>query len=369
MNLEAVHTLAPSGAEELSFVLHEAMRGGQGVLAVGGGTEAHIGNPPRRCDLVVETSRMAGPVGDYSPADLVLTVGAGTELAAIQEFLAGFGQRLPLEAPPGATAGGVVAAATAGKRRSTCGTPRDWLVGFQAVAGTAKVLRAGGKVVKNVTGYDLCKLFCGSRGSLGVLTEVSFKVAPLPEEIAVARMPRTNLSEVEEVRQAALAAGAAWCDLHGAGDLVVEVGCEGYREDVASQIARFAGERESHPGTEWQAEPPAPAFAEPLVVRIGALPDRLVSLLGTLPFERVHAHLGAGIARVVPLAGEGGPDASIAAWRAAVSAVGGWLVVERGPAGEDVFGPPRPEWELARRMKGVFDPDGILAPGRGPGRI
>ncbi len=356
--------LQPGRLEELQELVSRARETGRSLLPVGGGTDLHVGNRPRRLDDAVSTARLAGVIGAYSPADLVLTVGAGTPLADVQEFLAGFDQRLPLEAPPGATAGGVVAAATAGKRRLSAGTPRDWLVGIQAVLGTGSTIRGGGKVVKNVTGYDLPKLFCGSRGSLGILCELSFKVAPLPETVAEGRLACESFEAAERIRRAAVDAGAAWIDLVIDGEMALEVGFEGYAEDVAAQVARVPAEWRHYPGSGWLGEKGAPTFGDAFVMRLGVLPDRLVPLLRDRRILRAHAHLGSGLARIaVSDAGE------LPAWRQAVAHAGGWVVVERGPADQDVFGEARPEWEIGRRLKQVFDPDGIMAPGRGPGRM
>ena len=154
---------------------------------VGGGSKRQIGKPVAAD--VLDLSALEGIV-DYEPAELVLSARAGTPLATIERALAQHGQRLAFEPPDfGAllgtsrpqTIGGVLAANLAGSRRVTAGAARDHFLGFQAVSGSGELFKAGGKVVKNVTGYDLPKLLAGSWGTLAVLTEVTLRVAPAPE--------------------------------------------------------------------------------------------------------------------------------------------------------------------------------------------
>ena len=299
-------------------------------------------------------------------------------MSELHAFLAGHGQRVPLEAPPDATLGGVVAANIAGKRRFSRGTARDWLVGLQAVPGTGKAIRAGGRVVKNVTGYDFCKLYVGSRGSLGVLTELSFKVEPLPETV-VSGVVRCRFEDAEAVRRAAVDAHAAWIELRACdGAVEVEIGFEGYPTDVEAQTGRVSAalRRECVEPPHWSTSCmgqvlPDPDSPGPIALRVGVLPDRLASLLAAGPPARIQAHLGTGIALVSFGAVEGATDPAIATWRRLAAGAGGWVVMERGPKadGADVFGPMRPEWALGHQIKRALDPDAVWCPGRGPGLV
>ncbi|HEV2440059.1 MAG TPA: FAD-binding oxidoreductase [bacterium] len=171
----------PADAEQVAALLTAAADTGAGVIPRGAGAHQHLGMPPARADLIVETTRLDG-ITDYTPADYVVAVRAGTRFRALQEALAANGQWLPLD-PPGAadaTIGGLVAANRNGPRRLLWGSIRDLVIGIRVALPTGEVIKAGGKVVKNVAGYDLAKLFIGSFGSCGIITDVTFKILPLP---------------------------------------------------------------------------------------------------------------------------------------------------------------------------------------------
>ena len=172
----------PQNIKDVCEIVAGALCGGSKLEIIGGGTRADFGAPERQADHICLQS-LSGIV-DYDPAELVLTARAGTSLAEVQEVIAASGQALAFEpwGKPGATLGGSLAAGVAGPRRLSAGAARDHLLGFEAVSGRAEVFRAGAKVVKNVTGYDLPKLVCGSWGRLLVLTEVTLKVLPRPHE-------------------------------------------------------------------------------------------------------------------------------------------------------------------------------------------
>ncbi|HKS98398.1 MAG TPA: FAD-binding oxidoreductase [Rugosimonospora sp.] len=171
---------APRDAASLGEVL--ARCAGAGLVAVprGDGTKLDWGHPPSTVDVVVDTGRLAG-VREHSAADLVATIGAGTPVRAVQAVLARSGQRLALDPPSTeGTIGGMLATGEAGPLRHTYGAPRDLLLGVEFARADGVVAHAGGKVVKNVAGYDLGKLLCGSYGTLGVLASATFRLHPLP---------------------------------------------------------------------------------------------------------------------------------------------------------------------------------------------
>src|SRR5262249_49798297 len=149
----------------------------------GAGTHQHLGGVPARADLVIETARLVG-ITDYEPADYVVAVRAGTPLADVQAALGEHGQWLPIDPPRSrpATMGGIIAANRNGPRRLLYGSIRDMLIGIRVALPTGEVIKAGGKVVKNVAGYDLTKLFIGSLGAAGVIVEATFKISPFPGE-------------------------------------------------------------------------------------------------------------------------------------------------------------------------------------------
>ncbi|HEU4751693.1 MAG TPA: FAD-binding oxidoreductase, partial [Armatimonadota bacterium] len=172
---------APATPEEARQVILHAREQGWGLVPYGGGTQVAAGFPPSRLDLVLSTRRMARVV-DYQPDDMTVTVEPGLTLDALERLLAGRNQFLPLDPPLPATAtvGGTVAAAVAGPWSAGFGTPRDWVIGCRVLGADGQEVRAGGQVVKNVAGYDLPKLYTGSSGTLGLITEVTFKVMPRP---------------------------------------------------------------------------------------------------------------------------------------------------------------------------------------------
>src|SRR5215475_2549907 len=171
----------PSNIEELSEMMRLASGEGWRVIPAGAGTWLEMGVRPTRFELVVSTAKMNRAL-EYEPADLTATVEAGAPLAAFNRKAAEDRQFIPLD-PFGderSTVGGVIATASAGPLRCAYGTPRDWLIGVAVVAADGRITRAGGKVVKNVAGYDLCKLYVGSFGTLAVIAEASFKLRALP---------------------------------------------------------------------------------------------------------------------------------------------------------------------------------------------
>jgi glycolate oxidase FAD binding subunit len=171
---------SPGSLEEVAATLRLADEAGFAVLPRGGGSKLGWGAPPRRADVVLSTARLDA-VLEHAAGDLVVRAQAGVRLEALQARLAGAGQWLALDPPePAASLGGIVAAAASGPRRHRYGTPRDLLIGVTVALADGTVARAGGKVVKNVAGYDLCKLFTGAFGTLGVIVETTFRVHPKP---------------------------------------------------------------------------------------------------------------------------------------------------------------------------------------------
>src|SRR5436305_3496176 len=182
----------PADINELREAVAEALAAEQPVEVVGGGSKRPLGRPVQSAHTL-DLSRLSG-IRDYAPSELVLTAGAATPLAEIERALAENGQMLAFE-PPGwcgllgveeasPTLGGVLACNLSGPRRIKAGAARDHFLGFRAVSGRAETFKAGGKVVKNVTGYDLPKLMAGSYGTLAALEEVTVKVLPQAETVA-----------------------------------------------------------------------------------------------------------------------------------------------------------------------------------------
>jgi glycolate oxidase FAD binding subunit len=180
---------APGSANQAAAVVRLAAVHDLSTVVPGAATKLDWGSPPERLDLVLDTRRLTGVV-EHAAGDLIVVVRAGTPLADLSPKLAAAGQQLALDAPlPGATVGGTVAVNTSGPRRMAYGTVRDLLIGVTIVRPDGVLARAGGKVVKNVAGYDLGKLVTGSYGTLGLITECAFRLHPVPEASAVLRRP------------------------------------------------------------------------------------------------------------------------------------------------------------------------------------
>ena len=184
---EPVRTLKPTTPEELCALVAEAGAHARHIEVIGGGTKRAVGAMDR-IDHLVSTERLDRIV-DYAPEELVLTVQAGVRLADVERLTAAKGQMLAFEPPHWTrllsargepTIGGVLGANLSGPRRIRAGAARDHFLGFEGVSGRGEIFKAGGKVVKNVTGYDLMKLMAGSWGTLAILTEVTLKVLPAP---------------------------------------------------------------------------------------------------------------------------------------------------------------------------------------------
>ncbi len=375
--------LRPTTAEECAALLAESAADRRSVRVRGGGTKDPLGAPPETA-AILETRGLAGIV-DHVPADLTVTVAAGTSLADLATQLAGTGQFLPLDPPHvgrGATAGGVIAANSNGFGRYRYGGVRDLLIGLRAALPDGTLARSGGRVVKNVSGYDLCKLFTGSLGTLGVIVEATFKVLPLPPVTAGASAT---------FRRAADAFAAADALLRTAvrpTALVIERGpTQGWRLAAAA-----AGERppvERSMAELARAVEARGAAAEPLD-DVAASLDRLREIVdaatdgavvrAALPLSAQTAFAGAAMAdgaRIVADAATGihqvhlrGDDAAVLRAADALLAnalvLGGSARIERSNvAGLATYGERAPAGAfLMRRIKDAFDPAGILEPGR-----
>jgi glycolate oxidase FAD binding subunit len=171
----------PDRPRDVADLLAEAAAHGDAVAPIGGATSLGLGNLPERLDVGLSTSRLRGII-DYQPTDLTLSVAAGSRFSDVLAILGEHGQTLPIEAPQPerATIGGLIATAIAGPRRYGSGSLRDLLIGISAAHPSGTVTKAGGLVVKNVTGFDLMRLYLGSLGTLGIVVSANFKVLPLP---------------------------------------------------------------------------------------------------------------------------------------------------------------------------------------------
>jgi glycolate oxidase FAD binding subunit len=395
----------PRSVEEASQVLRAAADDGLAVAFVGGGGKLGLGNPPERLDLVVET-RALDQVLEHAAGDLVVQAQAGVRLADLRRRLAPAGQQLALDPPePRATLGGVVAANASGPRRLRYGTVRDLLIGITVVLADGTVARAGGKVVKNVAGYDLAKLFCGSLGTLGMVAEVIFRLHPVPAAAAVVTLgvegPEQAGEAMRRLRGTALEPSAVelTVDEFGwPGRLTVLF--EGIQPGVEAQAAAAA----ELLGRVGEAAVAGPGGVEAALNQLGARPFEKAeyALKATFPPAElagvlddlagtgrrwsggpISAHAATGVLWVASAAREGDLPADSPAFPMAVAAIrelrkrvaarGGSLVLVKAPPelkrAVDVWGPPGDTIGLMRRVKERFDPDRRLSPGRFVGGI
>jgi glycolate dehydrogenase FAD-binding subunit len=402
---DAAHNLKPREVREVEDAVQWALANAKSLELVGHGSKRTIGRPAQT-DATLDLSGLSG-ITLYEPEELVLSARAGTPLADIEAAVADKKQMLAFEpmdygpllglAAGRGTIGGALAANLSGPRRIKAGAARDHFLGFTAVSGRGETFKSGGRVVKNVTGYDLCKLMAGSWGTLAALTDVTIKVLPRPEteetivvfgldEAAAIRAMGAAMASPYEISGAAhLPAGVAeriagpW----GA-QSVTALRLEGVGVSVVHRRRTLRSEMRPHGALALLAEQESRAFwrkvrdVEPFAA--DATKARPVWRVSTVPSK------GAELARMVAshLAAEfvydwaGGlvwaavapaSDAGEAAVRTAVAAFGGHATLVRAPAAvRAVFGAFEPQYQglaaLTKRVKEGFDPKAVLNPGR-----
>jgi glycolate oxidase FAD binding subunit len=323
------------------------------LLIVGGRRHADKGNPSD-VDAELWTTQLDRIVA-HEPADMIAVVEAGTRVGQLRSRLAEGGQEWPADAPDDATVGGVLASGASSSRRLKVGALRDTVLEAELVTGDGRLVRSGARTVKNVTGYDLHKLVVGSLGTLGIVVQVALKLRPLPETRRTLRFE--GGLDVANALLGAVPAAAAILATHGG----VELRLEGWAEEVDEQshaAAEVAEPVESlddapFPGTR-------PWEASSVVAQVAVPPSRLA---GVVQGSAWGALAGVGIAWV----GFDGADGALAALRSRARAVGGIAPVVKGPGG--LGDDPIPAIDVHRRLKSAFDPNGVLAPGRGWGGL
>ena len=403
----------PGSVEEVAALVALAGEEGIPVMPLGGGTNLGIGAPPARLGLVLGLKRLARLL-EHEPGDLTATAEAGLTVGALQAELGKRGQWLSLD-PPGAeraTLGGVLASNASGPRRHLYGTARDLLIGLTVVGADGAIVRGGGKVVKNVAGYDLPKLYIGSFGTLGIIVEATVKLRPRPD---VDRLVVARFHDVKEAGGAAraimasdlvpaaldLVAGEAVRLLGPGGEAgaALLIGVDGILDQVEWQCAEI-GRLLAPLGlaeTRVLDGPPRDLAWRALgeigrggtedvaaVMKWGVLPAQLAEMLdkGAAIAQRnglraaLTAHAGVGIATAV-LAGDGAHGNAVVAtlteWRAMVGGAGGHALVEWAPLAVKervaVWDDPGPAARIMNGIKARLDPRGILNPGRFVGGI
>jgi len=400
-------TLKPRDAKEVEEAIGWALGGGKALEVVGHGTKRAIGRPAQ-WDATLDLSGLSG-ITLYEPEELVLSAKAGTPLAEIETRVAASKQELAFEpmdygvvlgTPVGAASiGGVIAANLSGPRRIKAGAARDHFLGVSAVSGRGETFKSGGRVVKNVTGYDLCKLLAGSWGTLAAMTDVTLKTLPRAEteatvfvldlDDAVARKAMSaamgSYGDVSAAAHLPKGAAARIAETVSAAAAVTAFRLEGVAPSVAqreailqtllSPIGSLGRLGEDGSRAFWRAVRDVvpfsfdgPAGAHDLW-RISTEPMRGVDV-GRALVERADAELlydwaGGLVWAALPAAG----DAHAPLVRATIAAVGGHATLIRAPAAVraavDVFTPEAPGLAaLTKRVRESFDPQGVLNAGR-----
>ena len=388
--------LRPESVQRLTDHVAAAAAERTSLEVIGAGSKRGLGRPVA-AKTVLSLAALRG-ILLYEPEELVITVQAGTTVAEIEASLAQKGQQLAFEPPdwarlygaaPGTqTIGGVIAANLAGPRRLTAGAARDHLLGFQAVSGRGELFKAGGRVVKNVTGFDLSKLLAGSFGTLAVMTELSLKVLPRPERTATLLLLNLDAAKAAGAMAAALGSSndisaAAWLPVRlaarlgvGEGGAVTALRFEGLAESVSYRVealmALIPGAAARLDDVESEAFWRRVRDAEPVAAdptrdlwRVSVAPLEGARLIEALPEAESYLDWGGGL---VWLALPAAPDANEARVRAAKGPRGHATLVRAAAEVRARVAPfepePAPLAGLSRRVKQSFDPLGILNPGR-----
>jgi FAD/FMN-containing dehydrogenase len=371
--------------------VQQAFAAGRALQALGGGSLLGAGNLPTRPTTLLRTEALDGMIELDAP-NQYFTAGAGMRLASIQEALAPHNQWLPLRPAFGLlrrTIGGITATGAFGPERIAYGAPRELLLGLRFIDGRGRLINAGGRVVKNVAGYDMTRLIAGSAGTLGLITRVTMKTATRPERCAVVSacgVPAACGSLTAQLLGSSLGAVFATAAPDDGGERWrLQFGFEGFGETVAAQLARAEAFFEKADFRSVRAEDydvltgPFSGLYDriagcPFVLRAGVPPDRAGRaaeiLLRQVRVEALLVDFGCG--RILA----GGSEVNDGSWHEIgqrLRELSGHAVLEKSPdefkMRHDVFGPPRPEWNLMHRVKDILDPKHIFSPGKMPGRV
>lgn len=400
----------PATAAEVGDEVRRAAAAGGAVYPVGGQTLLDVGLPPSQDGVALDVTGLNAVI-DYPARDMTITVQAGIRMADLQRLLAAEGQRLPIDVPAAdrATLGGTIAANVSGPRRLGAGTMRDYVIGITTVNDEGQETKAGGRVVKNVAGYDFCKLHTGALGTLGIITQVTLKVRPVPESQALLTFgcgghtleglldrlhgsrTRPMCLDLVNARAAERLRAAAGVTLPRQ-PWVLVVGFEDSEPAVNWQIQQLIREVtdagvhgvEALAGTSaaplWQAlAEGSHATAGALSLKANLLPGRLAAwclLADAQPGAwELHGQAGSGIVR-----GTATATLTLETTRplldrlaAEAAAAAGYLTLPRCPTAWKrelpVWGRPRDDVWLMRRVKDQLDPRHLFNPGRFVGGI
>ena len=375
----------PASTAETSAVMRFCHERGLAVTVRGGGTKQTWGMPPARLDVILETLRM-DQVVEHAHGDLIATVGTGLRLADLDRVLRENGQQLIIDdLVGGSTVGGAVATNQSGPRRMAVGAARDLLIGVTVVRADGTVAKSGGKVVKNVAGYDLCKLLTGSFGTLGVLTEVTFRLHPVTaasQWVSVDVDPGELAGPVERVLHSQLVPTALEVDhAGGTGPVRVAALFTGTEEGVASRVTaarELLGNGAGETDATWTGRfpwlgddgPGTDVAALKLTCQLSSVP----ALVQEAARRGVAVRGSAGAGVLYAAAPATDLADTVAGLRGWCLRHGGSLVVLDAPGTDkttlDVWGSDSVGGlEIMRRVKHEFDPTGVLSVGRFVGGI
>jgi len=378
----------PVSTEQTAAVMRVAAHHDLAVVVRGSGTKLTWGARPERVDLVLDTTRM-DTVVEHAAGDLIVVVGAGRRLDDLQAALSGSGQWLAADPPRRGTVGGLIATAATGPTRLLHGPVRDLLIGVTVVRADGVVARAGGKVVKNVAGYDVGKLLTGSLGTLGIITQAAFRLHPLPEARRWVSVPVTEPDRihvlVQQVVHSQLVPTAVELDRPATGDATLCLLLEGIPPGVQSRTAQAldlmgAGATAADNAPDWWGMEPLVGgeVLLKLTHEIAGLAPLLSVLDDACAATGLTSHLRGSVAvGAVTVGLTGAADAHalarcVADLRERAPSFGGAVVVLEAPgdlkADLDVWGPVG-GLQLMHAVKRQFDPERRLSPGRFVGGI
>ncbi len=414
----------PQTIDQVSKVVAYANQEHLAIIPRGNGTKIGMGGIPKKVDLILSTSRM-NRITDNDCENLTLSAESGITLSEVQKTLEkiGKGYFLPLDPPftDKATLGGIIATNSSGPRRLLYGTARDLIIGTKAVFPNGDIVVSGGKTVKNVSGYDMCKLLIGSYGTLGVLCEMTFKLLPLPEKEATLLLPFAKIEEandlIRELRGSQLVPSSIEIlnatavrktnfsiSMPSNGNYMVAIGLEGVKESIDRQVSEISemGKKHAVLGAVtldsdkhrafWVAVRDfsggvAREYPNVIVLKSNFVMSKSGSMMGS--YERITgefgidsafiSHAGNGILYSYLLAGKN-LRSKVESFVELIGKLtseavgnGGNLVVESAPLlikkQVDVWGSSRNDYPVMRRLKEQIDPVGILNVGRFVGGI
>jgi glycolate oxidase FAD binding subunit len=402
----------PETAEQVAQIVTLANQHGLTLLTRGGGSRINLGGLPEQFDILLETTRLTRLL-EHETADLTCDVEAGITLAALQAQLATKGQRLPLDPPDAqqATIGGILASNASGPKRLRYGTARDIVIGLYVVQASGEIARSGGRVVKNVAGYDLNKLYIGSLGTLGIIVEANFKLQPLPDNERTLLLSFSNVTDAMQMViaiQGSLLTPSAieLIDSSAASDMsdffglnlptssyTLAINFEGSRAGIARQLDEaqmLARKNGTSSGDDlagkvqdqfWHAarEHTQGSVTCKAVVQVSQVASYLRTMEQVCRRHELEAavvaHAGNGILYIELRPGDATYRLvkAITELRLQAQEARGSMVVERCPVDLkrriSVWGEPGPDFYLMQRLKQQFDPRGTFVKGRFAGGL